>query len=313
MRVLFAGTGEIGIPALDFLGLRHELIGIITQPDRPAGRHRHLKAPPIKEAALSRWSAIPVLQPETPRLAGVLEWVCKLDPEVMVTMAYGRILPPELLHAPSIASLNIHASLLPRYRGASPIQATIASGDREGGVTIMHMAEGLDTGDVILERRLAIRRRETSGSLSERLAGLAPLALAEALELLANGSAPRIHQDHALATHTGKIGKAECILDWSRPARELERKIRSLQPAPGAFATLPLFPEGTINLKVQSAIVANRVSGRPGVILRSDARGVLVACGEGGLLLGSVQPEGGARMHSSAFARGRSLPVDDLS
>jgi hypothetical protein len=133
---------------------------------------------------MSRWAALPLLQPETPRLAGVLEWICKLNPEVMVTMAYGRILPPELLRAPSIACLNIHASLLPRYRGASPIQATIASGDREGGVTIMHMAEGLDTGDVILERRLSIRRRETSGSLSERLAELAPLALEQALELL---------------------------------------------------------------------------------------------------------------------------------
>jgi methionyl-tRNA formyltransferase len=313
MRVLFAGTGEIGIPTLDFLGLRHELVGIITQPDRPAGRHRHLKAPPIKEAALSRWAVLPLLQPETPRLAGVLEWVCKLNPEVMVTMAYGRILPPELLRAPSIACLNIHASLLPRYRGASPIQATIASGDREGGVTIMHMAEGLDTGDVILEMRLSIRRRETSGSLSERLAELAPLALEQALELLAKGTAPRTPQDHDLATHTGKIGKAECLLDWAWPALELERKIRSLQPAPGAFAALPLFPEGTVSIKIHSAIVVNRASGRPGAVLRSDARGILVASGEGGLLLGSVQPEGGARMHSSAFARGRSLAVDDPS
>jgi methionyl-tRNA formyltransferase len=241
----------------------------------------------------------------------VISWVRDLAPEVMVTMAYGRILPRELLEAPSGACLNIHASLLPRHRGASPIQAAIASGDSETGITIMHMAEGLDTGDVLLEKRIPIRRRESAGSLSDRLAGLAPVALAEALEMLGRGNAPRIVQQHELATHTGKIGRVESVLDWSRTAAELERKIRSLQPRPGALAALPSASGENSSIKVHSAIVCRRASGKPGDILRIDSRGILVACGEGGLLLGTIQPEGRGRMHSSAFARGHALAVRD--
>jgi methionyl-tRNA formyltransferase len=307
LRVLFAGTGDIGIPTLRYLAAEHTLLGVLTQPDRPAGRHRDLKASAIKEELLKIVPSLPLLQPEMPRQPGVIDWVRGLVPEVMVTMAYGRILPKDLLEAPSLACLNIHASLLPRHRGASPIQSSIAAGDRESGVTIMHMAEGLDTGDVILERRISLRRRETSGSLSDRLALLAPEALGEALCLLAMGDAPRLPQDHSLATVTGKIRRAECFLDWRRPARELECKIRSLQPVPGAVATLPLESGSEVSLKIHSAILARRASAVPGTILQSDLRGILVACGEGGLLLGCIQPEGRGRMHSSAFARGCSL------
>jgi len=307
LRVLFAGTGDIGIPTLRYLAAEHTLLGVLTQPDRPAGRHRELKAPAIKEELLRLAPSLPLLQPESPRQPGVIDWVRGLAPEVIVTMAYGRILPKELLEAPSLACLNIHASLLPRHRGASPIQSSVAAGDRESGVTVMHMAEGLDTGDVILERRILLRRRETSGSLSDRLALLAPEALGEALRLLALGEAPRLPQDHSLATVTGKIGRAECLLDWSRPARELECKIRSLQPVPGAVASLPLASGGEVSLKIHSVILARRASGVPGTVLRSDRRGILVACGEGALLLGSIQPEGRGRMHSSAFARGCAL------
>ena len=192
MRILFSGTGDIGIPTLNYLMDHHELVGVLTQPDRPAGRHRELKAPAIKEQLLRLAPEIPLLQPESPRLPEAIFWVRQLVPEVMVTMAYGRILPKELLETPSLACLNIHASVLPRHRGASPIQAAIASGDRTSGVTIMHMAEGLDTGDVILEKSIPLARRETAGSLSEKLADLAPLALSEALELLSRGNAPRL-------------------------------------------------------------------------------------------------------------------------
>ena len=285
----------------------HTLAGVLTQPDRPAGRHRELKAPAIKEEILKLAPEIPMLQPESPRLPEAISWVRQLVPEVMVTMAYGRILPKELLEAPSLACLNIHASVLPRHRGASPIQSAIASGDRTSGVTIMHMAEGLDTGDVILEKSIPLSRRETAGSLSEKLANLAPLALSEALELLSRGNAPRFQQDHALATVTGKIGREESLLDWSQPAAVLEQKIRSLQPRPAAVATLPAATGEAISLKIHSAILARKASGKPGSILRVDERGVLVACGEGGLLLQMIQPEGKARMHSTAFARGRAL------
>ena len=311
MRLLFAGTGDIGVPSLRYLAEKHELLGVLTQPDRPAGRHRELKPPAIKEELLRIAPEVSLMQPESPRQPEVIAWVRNLAPEVMVTMAYGRILPKELLEAPSRACLNIHASLLPRHRGASPIQAAIALGDSESGVTIMYMAEGLDTGDILLEKRIPIRRRESAGSLSDRLAELAPLALAEALGLLSEGKAPRIVQQHELATHTGKIGREESIIDWSRPASELERKIRSLQPRPGAVATLPVISGDGIAIKIHSAIVSRRSCGSPGKILRSDPRGILVACGEGALLLGSIQPEGRGRMHSSAFARGHALAVTD--
>ena len=309
MRVLFAGTGNIGIPTLNYLMAHHILLGVLTQPDRPAGRHRELKAPAIKEELLRLAPEIPMLQPESPRLPEAIAWVRQLAPEVMVTMAYGRILPRELLEAPSLACLNIHASVLPRHRGASPIQAAIASGDQTSGVTIMHMAEGLDTGDVILDKNFTLARRETTGSLSEKLADLSPLALSEALELLSRGNAPRFAQDHTLATVTGKIGREESLLDWSQPAVVLEQKIRSLQPRPAAVATLHADTGEAISLKIHSAIVARNASGEPGSILRVDERGVLVACGEGGLLLGTIQPEGRARMHSAAFARGRALKI----
>jgi methionyl-tRNA formyltransferase len=309
MRIIFAGTGDIGIPSLRYLLQSHELLGVLSQPDRPAGRHRELRPPAIKTELLRISPATPLLQPESPRDPGVLDWIRRLAPEVMVTMAYGKILPKSLLEAPLIACLNIHASLLPRHRGASPIQSAISSGDRESGVSIMHMAEGLDTGDVILEKSLPIRRRETSGSLSDRLADLSPVALGEALALLSSENAPRIPQDEALATVTGKILRADTLLDWIQTAVELERRIRSLQPLPGARASLPLTGGGLTPIKVHSAIVARRASGVPGAILRIDSRGILVACGGGGLLLGSIQPEGGGRMHSSAFARGHDLLV----
>lgn len=309
MRVLFAGTGDIGIPSLRFLRAEHELVGVLTQPDRPAGRHRQLKAPAIKEEVLTAFPEIPILQPESPRDPGVLPWVRGLAPEVIVTMAYGRILPRELLEAPTVACLNIHASLLPRHRGASPIQACLLAGDRETGVTIMHMAEGLDTGDTILSRAIAVRRRETSGTLSERLATLAPVALGEALSLLASGKAPRSPQDHAAATLCGKIDRPMTLLDWSLGARELERRIRAFQPRPGAVVSLPLASGGVVSLKVHSAIVLSKATGIPGAVLRADEGGVVVACGEGALLLGTVQPEGGGRMPSAAFARGRPLSL----
>jgi methionyl-tRNA formyltransferase len=304
MRVLFVGTGDIGIPSLRFLVANHHLVGVLTQPDRPAGRHRQLKAPAIKEELLRTASSIPLIQPESPRQPDVIAWIKNLAPEVVVTMAYGRILPRELLEAPSLACLNIHASLLPRHRGASPIQGAIASGDHESGVTIMYMAEGLDTGDILLEKKISLFRRETAGSLSERLGRLAPVALEESLELLAQGKAPRLVQNHLLATVTDKITREDCLLDWNRPARELERLIRSLLPRPSAVAQIPLASGESVALKIHSAIIDRRVKAIPGTIVRSDTRGILVACGEGGLLLGEIQPEGKCRMHSSAFARG---------
>lgn len=310
MKILFAGTGDIAVPSLRLLAAGGKLVGILTQPDRPAGRRLRLKAPAVKEEALRIAPEIPLLQPESPRLPGVLEWVHRLQPDVLVTMAYGRILPREILDVPRIACLNLHASLLPRHRGASPLQAVIASGDAESGITLMYMAEGLDTGDILLEKRIPLRRRETAGTLSDRLAELAPVALAEGLSLLAGGRAPRVPQDPERATECGKIRRGECLIDWHLTAAELERRIRSLQPRPGALGLLPLSTGGHIPAKIHSAIIARHSSGKPGTVLRVDSRGVLVACGSGALLLGTIQPEGKVAMHSSAFARGHDLLID---
>jgi len=307
VRILFAGTADIGIPSLRYLLQHHDLIGVLTQPDRPAGRHRDLKPPAIKEELLRINSNIPLLQPETPRSAEVEQWVRKLAPEVIVTMAYGKIIPRGILNSPSVACLNIHASLLPLHRGASPIQAAIASGDKQSGITIMYMDEGLDTGDILLSKNITLRRRETSGSLSVRLSDLAPIALAEALEQLGKGKAPRVQQNQDAASACTKIGRQECMINWSLPARELEMKIRSLLPRPGAVASLPLSKGGFVTVKVHKCILASRTSGIPGTILRSDSRGILVACGKESLILVEIQQEGRGRMHASAFSRGVSL------
>ena len=309
MRILFAGTGDIAVPSLRYLVSEHNVVGILTQPNRPVGRHQKIKEPAVKEEISRLSPELPVLQPEALRLPEVFRWVADLRAEVIVTMAYGRILPPEILAAPKLACLNLHASLLPRHRGASPIQAAIASGDRESGITVMYMAAGLDSGDILLAKRRQLRRRETAGSLSIRLAELAPLALADALSLLSSGTAPRVPQKHHLATKCEKIRRQDSILDWERPCMELERKIRSLQPRPGSVATLPLSSRETISIKIHSAIIASHSSGVPGSILRIDSRGILVACGFGALLLGKIQPEGGGIMHSAAFSRGHDLLI----
>jgi methionyl-tRNA formyltransferase len=198
MRILFIGTGDIGVPALaSLLGAReHEVLGVVTQPDKPAGRKQELLASPIKQLALRH--GVSVFQPARIRNEEAVAQIRSLHPEVIVVMAYGQILPREILEIPSVAILNLHASLLPRHRGAAPIQAAIESGDRESGITAMYVDEGLDTGDILLKKSIPIRRRETGGSLHDRLAQIAPTALADALALLQNGTAPRIPQDSSL-------------------------------------------------------------------------------------------------------------------
>ena len=303
MRIVFIGTGDIGVPTLRaLLKSNHEVVGVVTQPDKPVGRAQLVEPPPIKKALST--TKIPVLQPARIKDSKAIEEIRALRPDIIVVMAYGQILSRNILEIPKIACLNLHASLLPRWRGAAPIQAAIAAGDRETGITVMYMDEGLDTGDILLQRTIDIVPAETGGSLHNRLAEIAPQTLFESLELLAKGSAARIPQDNALATYAPKLKREDGKIDWSDPADAIERKIRAFDPWPGAFMTIKA--NGTRNLKIFSAEVVD-FEGRPGQILRSQ-NDLVVAAGKNALSLREVQVEGKRRMSVAEFLRGhRSL------
>lgn len=302
MRAVFIGTGEIGVPALQaLLKSAHEVVGVVTQPDKPVGRSQSIEAPPVKKAVSG--TKIPVLQPARIKDPQAIDEIRALKPEVIVVMAYGQILPRGVLEIPKIACLNLHASLLPRWRGAAPIQASIAGDDRETGITVMYMDEGLDTGDILLQRRIGILPTDTGATLHDRLATIAPEALFGALHLLAKGKMLRIPQDNALATYAPKLKRDDGKIDWSDSADAIERKIRAFNPWPGAFMTIER--NGTRHLKIFSAtIVARR--GRPGEILESE-KDLVVAAGDKALALGEVQLEGKKRMTAAEFLRGRHM------
>jgi methionyl-tRNA formyltransferase len=296
MRIVFIGTGEIGVPTLQaLLKSEHEVVGVVTQPDKPVGRAQLIEPPPIKTALAT--TNIPTLQPSRIKDRQAIEKIRALEPDVIVVMAYGQILPRDILEIPKIACLNLHASLLPRWRGAAPIQASIAAGDRETGITVMYMDEGLDTGDILLQRTIEILPADTGGSLHDRLAKVAPEALLESLELLAKGSAPRTPQDNAFATYAPKLKREDGKIDWSDPADKIERQIRAFDPWPGAFMKF-----AGRNLKIFSAVVVD-LRGKPGEILR-DEKELVVAAGEDAVSLGDVQLEGKRRMATAEFLRG---------
>jgi methionyl-tRNA formyltransferase len=312
MRIVFVGTGEIGVPALQaLLKSEHEVVGVVTQPDKRVGRAQLIEPPPIKKAVVSgapdvspartgRPLPIPVLQPSRIKDRQAIEEIRALKPNVIVVMAYGQILPRDVLEIPTIASLNLHASLLPRWRGAAPIQAAIAAGDRETGMTVMYMDEGLDTGDILLRRTIDIVPADTGGSLHDRLAKVAPEALLESLELLAKGGAPRIPQDNTLATYAPKLKREDGKIDWTDPADAIERKIRAFDPWPGAFTTIST--NGMHNLKIFSATILG-LRGTPGEILKCE-NDLVVAAGKDALSLREVQLEGKRRMSAGEFLRG---------
>ncbi|PYL06571.1 MAG: methionyl-tRNA formyltransferase [Verrucomicrobia bacterium] len=300
MRIVFIGTGEIGVPTLRaLLNSEHKIVGIVTQPDKPVGREQRIEPPPVKKVLIGRARppGAPILQPPRIKDSHVFEAIRALKPDVIVVMAYGQILPRDVLEIPRLACLNLHASLLPRWRGAAPIQAAIAAGDRETGVTVMYMDEGLDTGDILLQRKIAILLTDTGGSLQDRLEQIAPEALLESLRLLGAESAPRVAQDNARATYAPKLKRKDGKIDWSEPAEAIERKIRAFNPWPGTFMKL-----NGRNLKIFSARVAD-LSGKPGEILRSENE-LIIAAGKGALSLGEVQLEGKRRMSAAEFLRG---------
>lgn len=308
MRVVFIGTGEIGVPALEHLatGSRHELAGVVTQPDRPAGRGLKPQPSPVKRASLARH--LQIFQPEDINRPTSIAQLRYLRADVFVVVAFGQILSREVLGIPSRACINIHASLLPRHRGASPIQAAIRAGDRHSGLTLIWMDEGLDTGDILLQKKTVIRLDDTAQTLHDRLAQMAPDAVEDALDLLDRRRAVRLPQDPGLVTYAKKLKKEEGRILWNQPQRAVDRHIRAMNPWPGAYTFIPS-PEGPRMLKIFATILSSRAKGKPGEILGADEHGILVACGKGGLLLREVQLQGKRRLHAADFLRGYSLPV----
>ena len=300
MRIVFIGAGEIGVPTLQALlrSSEHQLTGVVTQPDKPVGRAQRIEPTPIKRALVG--SNVPILQPARIKDRQAIEEIRALQPDAIVVIAYGQILPREVLEIPRIACLNLHASLLPRWRGAAPIQAAIAAGDPETGITVMYMAEGLDTGDILLQRRIDILPTDTGGSLHDRLGQIAPDALLEALQMLAKGNAPRIPQDNALATYAPKLTRDNGKIDWAEPAELIERKIRAFNPWPGAFTEIAS-PDPR-KLKIFSAAIVD-LNGKPGEFLRSDKE-LVIAAGKNALSLCEVQVDGKRRMSAAEFLRG---------
>ncbi|MDP2015687.1 methionyl-tRNA formyltransferase [Hydrogenophaga sp.] len=310
MKLIFAGTPEFASVALArLLAAGFQVPLVLTQPDRPAGRGMKLQASPVKQLALEHHIA--VAQPRSLRLDGkypedaaaAREAIEAAQADVMVVAAYGLILPQWVLDVPRLGCLNIHASLLPRWRGAAPIHRAIESGDTETGVTIMQMDAGLDTGDMLLVERLPIRSMDTTGSLHDRLAVLGGRLIVEALEIAACGGLTAQKQPAVGVTYAHKIEKAEAAIDWAAPAETLARRVRAFNPFPGAATAL-----AGEAMKVWAAHAEDAASGRaPGEVLAADADGIRVATGAGVLVLTELQRAGGKRLAVGDFLRGFAL------
>lgn len=279
----------------------HEVALVASQPDRPKGRGRHLAATPVKETALAH--GLPLVQPESPKDASFLDKIEQIQPDAIIAVAYGRILPPVLLALPPLGCLNIHASLLPAYRGAAPIQWSIINGEREVGVSVMRMDAGLDTGAILLQKIIRPAADETAGTLFAKLADLGAAALLETLALLTTGDIIAKSQDDRLASRAPALKKEDGLIDWARPAKELHCLVRGLDPWPTAFSYL----EGKKLQFFAPEVVYQGVSRLPGTVLFADKRGLLVACGENALLLHEVQAAGKKRLPVASFLLGQKI------
>jgi methionyl-tRNA formyltransferase len=302
LRIVFAGTPEFAAEHLKaLLDTPHQIIAVYSQPDRPAGRGQKLTPSPVKQLAVEH--GIPVYQPASLRNAEAQTELAALEPDLLVVVAYGLILPQAVLDIPRLGCINSHASLLPRWRGAAPIQRAVEAGDAESGVTVMQMEAGLDTGPMLLKVSTPISAADTGGSLHDRLASLGPQAVIQAIGGLAAGNLVGEVQDDSLATYAHKLSKDEARLDWSRPAVELERLVRAFHPWPICHSTL----NGEA-IKVHAAQLSEEQgegSGAPGTLLAADKSGLTVACGEGALRLTRLQLPGGKALNFSDLYNSR--------
>jgi methionyl-tRNA formyltransferase len=300
MRIVFAGTPTFAVPSLRAAAARNEVVAVYTQPDRPAGRGREVQASPVKLEALQR--GLPVLQPETLKLQLSRDALRALKPDLMVVVAYGLLLPQKILDIPRFGCWNVHASLLPRWRGAAPIQRAIEAGDTETGVCLMQMEKGLDTGPVLMSQKLAIGDEETAGQLHDRLAVLGAQVLADGLGLLRAGMKPVPQpQPETGVTYAHKLDKAEARLDWLQPARVLANKVRAFQPWPGAEATVA---GERVRIHAACALPLAHQS-EPGTLLFAGRDGIDIACGDGALRVRVLQREGGRAITAADYVNAR--------
>ena len=302
MNIIYMGTPDFAVPALRRLyESRHTVSAVFTQPDKPQGRKMVLTPPDVKVCAEEL--GIPVYQPASFKSEEPLEIIRKYNPDVIVVAAYGKLLPKAVLESAKYGCINIHGSLLPKYRGAAPIQQAVLNGDKVTGVTAMQMAEGLDTGDILTAIETEIGENETSGELFDRLSILGGDLIITTLDMLENGEIKPIKQDESKATHTSKIDKSLCPIDFTRSADEVHNKVRGLNPWPVATAELC-----GKRLKIYSTKICEK-SGRVGTII--STKPLIVACGSGSVEIIELQPEGKKRMTSAAFLAGHKLSIGD--
>ena len=309
MRIVFMGTPDFSVPCLDALvKAGHEVAAVFTQPDKPKNRGHKLQMPPVKEYAAQK--GIPVCQPQSLRKGedadAAIAALWQMEPECIVVVAYGQILPKSVLNIPKYGCINVHASLLPRYRGAAPIQRCIMDGETETGVTTMHMAEGLDTGDMILKEKAAIAPDMTASQLHDILSAMGARLIVQTLDMLEQGTAPRTPQTDDDTCYASMISKEDCRIDFTKSADTIYDQIRGLSSSPCAFT----FLDGK-RLKVYFAEKVQMNAAAPaGTVIGGDV--LCVACGEGALRLADIQPEGGKRMTDRDFLRGRKIPSGTL-
>ncbi len=305
LRVLFMGTPDFALPSCKAIHDHFHLVGVVTQPDRPKGRGGKLSAPPVKEYAIA--NNIPYWQPTILKDGSFQEVLDKTTPDLIVVAAYGRILPAYILDYPRYGCINVHGSLLPQYRGAAPIQRAVINGDSETGITIMRMALGMDTGDMILQKKTCITENDTSGSLFDRLSEMGADVLLEAIRLIVEGSAVYTPQCDELATHAPMIQKAEGLLDFSKSAKAVRCLIMGMNPSPGAFLDFDGY-----RLKIHEAMSGSHADGPVGTIAKISSEGIEVICGDHNtVLIKTVQKQGKNKTDAYSYACGAKLAVGE--
>lgn len=308
LRIVFAGTPDFAARHLaQLLSSEHQIVAVYTKPDRRAGRGKKITTSPVKDLALEH--DIPIFQPENFKSEDAQQTLADIGADIMVVVAYGLLLPKVILDTPRLGCINVHGSILPRWRGAAPIQRAIWAGDRQTGVTIMRMDEGLDTGDILKITTLSIDAKDTSAHLYDKLAQLGPKALVESLNDIAAGNAVAIKQDNDLANYAKKLSKEEAKIDWNLSAIEIERCIRAFNPWPMSYFTLTTKEHALQNIKVweADALIHNTSNNdaAPGTVLSADKHGINVATGEGILRLTSLQPPGKKAMGAADILNSR--------
>ncbi len=305
MRIVFMGTPDFAVPSLKALaGAGHEICGVFTQPDKPKNRGMKLQQSPVKECALAM--GLPVYQPARMRDGEALGILRELNPDLIAVAAYGKILPVDILELPRLGCINVHSSLLPKYRGAAPINWAILNGEDETGVTIMYMAEGMDTGDILAQAKTPIDINENAAQLFDRLAEMGADLLAETVKNLEAGTAKRVPQDDALSSHAPMLSREQSPMDWEKTARQLHDQVRGLYPWPAATAVL----DGVRCKILRTTLSGETTSKAPGTVLQADKKGLRVACGDGGVLdILELQPDGKKAMAAQAFLLGHPIPA----